>query len=134
MSPAVADLSGWMVAFSARGLGPIIMGTFPTRLRGTCCLHQDTADYSSTQSEKNEKPGDSTTKSTWVVSGLGMTLGRVWPLVRPVGVRALPVCVLRRTSGGGIGVGPGVGRRVFSGIPEGPGAIPPTPTATNTKN
>lgn len=69
---------------------------------------------------------------TWVLPILGMMLGSVWPLVRPVDVRALPVCVLRRTPGGRITVGPGMGWRVISKIPESPGAVSSTPTATNT--
>lgn len=69
---------------------------------------------------------------TWVLPRLEMMLGRIRPLVRPVGVRALPVCDLRRTSGGRIRVGPGMGWRVISGIPEGPGAISSTLTVTNT--
>lgn len=108
----------------------------------------------------NEKPSDSTTQHnqhehhhlqlkwqlmelcrqeshsselhTWVLPILGMMLGSVWPLVRPVDVRALPVCVLRRTPGGRITVGPGMGWRVISKIPESPGAVSSTPTATNT--
>lgn len=61
-----------------------------------------------------------------------MVLGRVWSFVRPASVKALPVCVLRRTCGRRIRVGPGMGWRVISGIPEGPGAISSSPTATKT--
>lgn len=82
--------------------------------------------------ELYRRESDSSELHTWVLPILGMMLGSVWPLVRPVGVRALPVCVLRRTSGGRIRLGPGMGGRVISKIPESPGAKSSTPTATNT--
>lgn len=43
MSGAVADLGRWVVAFSTRRLAHIVIGTFPTRMKGTPCMRQETA-------------------------------------------------------------------------------------------